>query len=85
MKLSSWLYNLLKWVALIGIPTAAYAYNELGPVWSLPYVDQVTQTLLIAAMVIGSLIGVSQLTIRQDNKALATETGTTLAIAEEPE
>ena len=66
--LSDKAYEVLKWIAVIAIPTIGEAYTRLANVWNLPYGTQVAETALIATFIIGALIGISTI---QYNKAQA--------------
>lgn len=56
---NSKLYDVLKWVALVGLNALGAAYESLAPVWNLPFGDEVAKTCSILALLIGTLIGVS--------------------------
>ena len=55
-------YDVLKWVGLIALPALAVFYSIIAPAWGLPYADQVVLTLNALGVLIGTLIGASQLT-----------------------
>ncbi len=54
-------YDVLKWVALVALPAGGWGYGQLATIWALPMGGEVTATCSLAALVIGVLIGVSQL------------------------
>lgn len=54
-------YDVLKWVALVALPAVGWGYGQLAQIWALPLGGEVTATCSLAALVIGVLIGVSQL------------------------
>lgn len=54
-------YKVLKWVALIALPALAVFVHVVGPAWNLPYVDQIVTTLNALAVLVGALIGASEL------------------------
>lgn len=54
-------YDVLKWVALVALPAVGWGYGQLATIWALPMGGEVTATCSLAALVIGVLIGVSQL------------------------
>jgi len=70
MKMPNWLYDILKWVALIMLPALAVLYATLGNAWGFPFVMEITITISAIALFIGSLIGVSSIT---HNKELETK------------
>ena len=62
-------YDVLKWVGLILCPALAVFYGTVAPAWGWPFPEQVVLTLNALGVLIGVLIGASQLT--------ATEAGET--------
>lgn len=54
-------YKVLKWLALIVLPALAVFVYVVGPAWNLPCVDQIVTTLNALAVLVGALIGVSEL------------------------
>lgn len=59
--LPDWAYDVLKWVALVALPAVGWGYGQLAAIWGLPLGGEVTSTCSLAALVVGVLIGVSQL------------------------
>lgn len=59
------LYDLLKWVGLVACPALAVFYATIAPAWGLPYPDQIVLTINAAGVLIGVLIGASQLTAKE--------------------
>ena len=68
MKLSDRVYNFLKWTCLIALPALSVAYFGLAKIWGLPYEAEIPATLDVIAVLIGSLIRVSQYNIDKENK-----------------
>ncbi|MBR1829873.1 MAG: holin [Atopobiaceae bacterium] len=58
-------YDLLKWCGLIACPALAVFYATVAPAWGWPYPDQIVLTLNALGVLIGVLIGASQLTARE--------------------
>lgn len=54
-------YGILKWVALIALPALATFVNAVGPLWGLPYVEPIVATINALGVLIGALIGVSEI------------------------
>lgn len=69
MKLNDSWYNFLKWVALIFLPALAILVSVVLPAWNLAvdYVKPIVITLNAIGVFIGTLIGISQATIAQEN------------------
>lgn len=59
--LPDWLYQILKWLGLIALPAIGVFVSVVGPAWRLPCVDQIVTTLNAAGVLIGVLIGASQM------------------------
>ncbi|NMM96271.1 holin [Bifidobacterium sp. DSM 109960] len=57
-------YQVLKWLALIALPAIAVFTQVVGPAWGLPYVDQIVATIDALGVLIGALIGVSEIKAR---------------------
>ena len=54
-------YGVLKWLALIALPAVAVFVQVVGPSWGLPHVDQIVTTIDAIGVLIGTLIGVSEI------------------------
>ena len=59
MKLSDKVYNILKWIALIALDALGLFYSTLSVIWELPYGDEVLKTCAAISLLIGTLIGIS--------------------------
>lgn len=59
MKMSNKVYNVLKWVCLIGLPALGGLYFGLSKLWGLPYGEEILGTLDLLATFIGACIGIS--------------------------
>ena len=66
MTLPNWLYDLLKWVALICLPAFKIAIPALFEVWHWSYGEEIAKTLDIFAVLLGTLIGVSCATYKAE-------------------
>ena len=59
------LYDILKWVAIIGLPSLVVAIPSLFEVWGIPCGEQIAKTLQILAVLLGTWIGVSNVNYYQ--------------------
>ncbi len=59
--LPSNVYDVLKWVGLLLLPTLAWVYTMLAGAWNLPYAEQIPFTLNVLGTCIAVLIGASSL------------------------
>ena len=66
LRLKDSAYNVLKWICLIALPALAVLYFTLAKIWGLPYGAEITATINAIALFIGTLIGVSQLSINKE-------------------
>ena len=67
MKLPDSIYNALKWICLICLPAISVFYFAIAKIWNLPYESEIPATINAVAVLIGSLIGISQITINKEN------------------
>lgn len=58
--LPSNVYQVLKWVGLILMPSLAALIGAVGPAWGLPNVDAIVLTINSIGVFIGAIIGASQ-------------------------
>lgn len=57
--LSNKVYDILKWVCLIGLPAVSVLVATLGQIWGVPDCDKIVLTINAIAVFLGALIGVS--------------------------
>lgn len=60
-------YDVLKYLALIGFNAVGVFYKAIAEIWNLPYGNQVALTCSALALLVGTLIGISS---HQYNKEL---------------
>lgn len=78
MKLSDKVYDLLKYLGMIGLPAIAVAYQSLAQVWSLPYSEQIPSTILIIVTLLNTCLQISSTNYykeQKDNNAVETING----------
>lgn len=68
MKLPDKVYNKLKWLCLIALPAVAVFYAVIAKIWGLPYEAEIPATINAVAVLIGTLIGISQININKEGK-----------------
>ncbi len=59
MKLSSPVYDVLKWVVMIVLPALSTAYVGLAAIWAWPLADEVAKTCSVVCVLLGALLGIS--------------------------
>lgn len=52
-------YDLLKWIAMIVLPSLGTLYFALASIWGLPYGEQIVGTITAVDAFLGALLGVS--------------------------
>ena len=59
MKLCNKTYDVIKWIAQLGLPALGTLYAALSGIWGLPYAEQVVGTILAVDTFLGALLGIS--------------------------
>lgn len=54
-------YDILKWGAIIGLPSIATFIVGLGGIWGIPYAQQVAYTVTAVGVLLGGFLGVSSI------------------------
>lgn len=72
MKLPDKVYSCLKWLALLCLPAVAEFIGWLFPAWGIANGDLIAQTIQRVALLIGILIGVSQINFNKNNTVTVT-------------
>lgn len=60
MHLPGKLYDVLKYVTIIGFPALAAFYGSLGDIWGLPKTTEVVGTILTLQVLLGALLVLNQ-------------------------
>ena len=68
MKLNDKVYDILKYVALIGIPAVLTFYGVVGATLSIPYTQEVLTIGAAFDTMLGTLLGVSTANYKKENK-----------------
>ena len=66
-------YDVLKWIALVGCYALNYLWVELASIWGFPYATEIGKTISVIGVFIGILIGVSGIRYKIINDALPVE------------
>lgn len=54
-------YDVLKWIAMVGLPALGTLYFALAGIWDFPYAEQVIGTVTAVDTFLGVLLGVSSM------------------------
>ena len=65
-KFSNKIYDVLKYIALIGLPALGTLYFALSGIWGLPYGEEVVGTITAADTFLGVLLGISSATYKKE-------------------
>lgn len=60
-------YDILKWIALVGLPALGTLYATLGDIWGLPCVVQVVGTITAFDTFLGVTLGISNHQYKKNN------------------
>ena len=59
MKMSNKVYDVLKYIAIIGLPAVATLYAAIAPIWGLPYGNEIPATVTAVQTCLGALLMIS--------------------------
>lgn len=59
MEMSNKTYDILKYIAQIVLPALATLYIALGNLWTLPYVEGISGTIIALDAFLGALLQIS--------------------------
>lgn len=65
--MSNKMYDILKYIAQIGLPAAATLYYALSAIWGLPYGEQIVGTITSVDTFLGTLLMISSSAYRKEN------------------
>lgn len=58
---NSKVYDVLKWIASVGLPALTAFWLALGQIWELPYTNQIGATLAAITAFACALLGISSI------------------------
>lgn len=61
------IYDVLKWVALVGLYAVATLVNGIGDIWGMPYTEEIVQTINLVGTVLGIVLGISNINYNKNN------------------
>ena len=59
MKIPNWLYDILKWLCILGLPALSAMYSQLAGIWGWPCADEIPATIQSVTLFLGTVIGIS--------------------------
>ena len=66
MKLPNKVYDALKWIVTIVIPSLTTAYVGLSTIWGWPYADKIAKTSAVVCALLGALLGISTINYNKE-------------------
>lgn len=74
MILPDKVYDVLKWICIIGLPAIATLWFALGKIWGFPYLAEIEATIIAIDTFLGAVLGISSFSY---NKSLNDNVGGT--------
>ncbi len=66
MKLSNKVFDVLKWVAILFLPALAILIRTVFAIWSIPYGEEISSTIVALQVFLGAILGVSTLNYNKE-------------------
>lgn len=57
--MSNKVYDILKWIALIGLPALGTLYFTLAGIWNFPFAEEIVGTITAVDTFLGIILGIS--------------------------
>ena len=68
MKMNNKVYDVLKWVAIVGLYGLSILIAGLGEIWGIPYTNEIVKTINLIGTVLGIWLGISSYNYNKANK-----------------
>lgn len=68
MKISSKLYDIFKWVALICLPAIICFLSSIGEIWGIGMMPKIVATVSALATFLGALLQISSINYHKDKE-----------------
>lgn len=65
--MSNKMYDILKYIAQIGLPALGALYFALSTIWGFPYGEQIVGTITAIDAFLGALLGISTVQYKKKN------------------
>ena len=70
MRLNDKLYDCLKWIAILLLPSLATLVAVIFKIWNLPYGNEIAQTITALATFLGAILGISSVQYKRANNEI---------------
>lgn len=67
MVLKNSIYDKLKWVAILLLPSLATLVAVIFKIWNLPYGNEIAQAITALATFLGAILGISSVQYKREN------------------
>lgn len=67
-------YDVLKWICMVGLPAVTALWLTLANIWGFPYAEAIGATLAAVTTFLGAILGISSITY---SKSLSDKVGGT--------
>lgn len=61
-------YDILKWLATVGLPAVTTLWLTIGHIWSIPYTEAIGATLAAVTTCAAALLGISSVKYQLEKK-----------------
>ena len=68
MTLKNSVYDKLKWVAILLLPSLATLVAVIFKIWNLPYGNEIAQAITALATFLGAILGISSVQYKKGKK-----------------
>ena len=58
-------YDILKWIALVGLPALTALWLTLANIWGFPYAEAIGATMAAVTTFLGAILGISSLSYQK--------------------
>lgn len=67
-EMSNEVYDVLKWITMLGLPATATLYVALAGIWGFPYADEVAKTTAAVVTFLAVVLKISNEQYKASNK-----------------
>lgn len=68
MKMSSKVYDVLKWMAMFFLPALAVLVNTVFGIWKIPYGNEISDTIVAVNAMLAMCLGISCVNYKKTNE-----------------
>lgn len=70
MMIPNKVYDVLKWVCMVGLPALATLWFALGKIWGFPYLAEIEATIIAIDTFLGAILGISTISYNKINDSI---------------